>query len=100
VSLCVCRRALLRSYIPPTTNHAFTQIPPQSLFPPLSFQPQAGEIATKHGFRPEEFDALLHKARGNPLFRWRVNRLMGPTPPAAFGNNGGGRGGAGAAFQF
>lgn len=55
-------------------------------------KPQAGEIAARHGFEPREFDALLSKARGNALFRWRVNRLMGPTPAAAFG--GGARGGA------
>jgi hypothetical protein len=42
----------------------------------MRFPLQAEEIAQKNGFEAEEFNSLLAKARKNPLFRWRVSRMM------------------------
>lgn len=42
----------------------------------LKFPLQAEEIAHKNGFEASEFNSLLAKAKTNPFFRWRVERMM------------------------
>jgi hypothetical protein len=42
----------------------------------LKFPLQAEEIAQKNGFEASEFNSLLTKAKKNPFFRWRVERMM------------------------
>ena len=42
----------------------------------LKFPLQAEEIAHKNGFEASEFNSLLTKAKKNPFFRWRVERMM------------------------
>ena len=41
-----------------------------------AFPFQAEEIVKKYGLESEEFNQMLHETKSNPIFRWKVQRLM------------------------
>ena len=40
-----------------------------------AFPLQAEEIVKKYGLNSDEFNQMLEETRGNPVFRWRVQRF-------------------------
>jgi hypothetical protein len=40
-----------------------------------AFPLQAEEIVKKYGLNSDEFNQMLEETRGNPVFRWRVNKF-------------------------
>ncbi len=39
-----------------------------------AFPLQAEEIVKKYGLNSDEFNQMLEETKGNPIFRWRVQR--------------------------
>ena len=40
------------------------------------FPVKAEEIVKRYGLESEEFNRMLEETRGNPIFRWRVQRYV------------------------
>ncbi len=41
-----------------------------------AFPHQASEIVSKYGLDSDEFNNMLEETKGNPIFRWTVQRYM------------------------
>jgi hypothetical protein len=73
------KRALKIDQLPPHINICDPNVLPL-LNPKVrsvieAFPLQAEEIVKKYGLNSDEFNSMLEESRGNPIFRWRVQRF-------------------------